>query len=242
MEGVFPYPTPAPLLTPLPEPSPPPAHAEAPPPSEPTSPFAPRAADSEAVAPAPLSASWTASLLSDPGDFSAAREAARFGVGIGLTALYGVALGARQGGKAFFAHAAGVPAALLAVSALGVPALYIVLALFNAPIEPARVVAASARAAARSGLLLAGLAPAAALFVVSSDRAETAAVAGALGLFVAGALGLHRLLGELRASLERAPFTTRAAAGLALLGFGLFATVLAARIWWAALPLLGGGK
>jgi hypothetical protein len=222
MEGGFPVPFPVPPAA-IPEPS---------------TPSAPEAAAADP--PKPLPASWTASLLSDQGDFNVKREAARFGVGIGLAALYGVSLGARHGGKAFFAHAAGVPAALLAITALGIPALYIVLALFDAPIEPPRMIAAAARAAARSGLLLAGLAPAAALFVVSSDRAETAALAGALGLFVAGALGLHRLLSELRGSLQHAAVTTRATASLAFLGFGVFAIALAARIWWATLPLIGG--
>jgi hypothetical protein len=237
MEGVFPLPTA------IPEPSASSTPTEALHSSEvayPTAPWAAASEDTPADPPRLLPASWTAALLSDQGDFSVAREAARFGVGIGLAALYGVSLGARQGGRAFFAHAAGVPAALLAVSALGVPALYIVLALFDAPIAPPRVASAAARAAARSGLLLAGLAPAAALFVVSSDRPETAAVAGALGLFVAGALGLHGLLRELRGSLKDAPLTTRATAGLAFLGFGVFAVALAARIWWATLPLIGG--
>lgn len=229
MEGGFPAPFPVPPAPIL----------------EPSTPSAPEAAAFDRPAadpPKPLPASWTASLLSDQGDFNLAREAARFGVGIGLAALYGVSLGARQGGRAFFTHAAGVPAALLAITALGIPALYIVLALFDAPIEPPRMIAAAARAAARSGLLLAGLAPAAALFVVSSDRAETAAAAAAVGLFVAGALGLHRLLAELRASLQHAAVTTRATAGLAFLGFGVFAIALAARIWWATLPLIGGVK
>lgn len=229
VEGVFPVP----LSNAIPEPSALSATAEAP----------PRVgAALEGLLPAeprPLPPSWTASLLADEGEFSPSREATRFVVGLGLAALYGVSLGARQGGRAFFAHAAGVPAALLAISALGVPALYIVLALFDAPIEPPRVITAATRAAARSGLLLAGLAPAAALFVVSSDRAETAAVAGGIGLLVAGAISLHRLLRELRGALESAPLTTRTTAGFALVGFGVFAIALAARIWWATLPLLG---
>lgn len=105
-----------------------------------------------------LPPSWTARLLAEDSEFQVARELGRFGVGLGLSALYGLSLGARQGGKAFFLHAAGVPAALLAVTALGIPALYIVLALFDAPIEPPKAIAAAARATAQSGLVLAGLA------------------------------------------------------------------------------------
>src|SRR4051812_50147698 len=80
-------------------------------------------------APPPVVPSFTHSLLAEDADFSPRREAARFGVGLGLASLYGLSLGTRQGGKAFFTHAAFVPAALAAVVALGVPALYIALAL-----------------------------------------------------------------------------------------------------------------
>lgn len=224
MEGVFPLPN---VI------ADPPA-----PPAEPPQ----RAAAKESAAPSEpsLPPSFTASLLADDGPFNAGREIARFGAGLGLAAIYGVSIGARHGGKAFFTHAAGVPAALLAVAALGAPALYIVLALFDAPIEPPRVMAAAARASARTGLILAGLAPAAALFVVTSDHTVTAGLAAALGLFVAGAIGLANLLGELRQAIASAKAQTRASAGLAFIGFGIFAVALAARIWWATLPLLGG--
>jgi len=202
----------------------------------------PKAAVPGSAAPeeAPLPSSFTAQLLSDEGTFNLGREAARFATGLGLAALYGVSIGARNGGKAFFTHALGVPAALLAVAALGAPALYIVLALFDAPLSPPRVIAAAARASARTGLILAGLAPAAALFVVSSDRAVTAGIAAGLGLFLGGAIGLSHLLGELRRAISEASAATRASANLAFLGFGVFAVALAARIWWATLPLLGG--
>jgi hypothetical protein len=193
--------------------------------------------------PAPLPVpSFTANLLADDAVFSPRREAARFGVGLGLASIYGLALGTRQGGKAFFTHAAFVPAALAAVVALGVPALYIALALFDAPIDPPRAIAASARATARTGLLLAGLAPAAALFVVSSDDARSAAGAAIVGLVVAGGVGLTRMVGELHGSMTRAPSSVRARADFAFFGFMIFAVALAARVWWAALPLLRGVK
>jgi hypothetical protein len=191
------------------------------------------------VMPAPVP-SFTASLLADHEVFSPRREAARFGIGLGLASLYGLSLGTRQGGKAFFTHAVFVPAALAAVVALGVPALYIALALFDAPIEPPRAVAVAARATARTGLVLAGLAPAAALFVVSSDDARSAAGSAIVGLAVAGGIGLTRMVGELHATINHAPASTRAKADFAFFGFMIFAVALAARIWWAALPLLRG--
>lgn len=186
--------------------------------------------------------SLTASLLAEEEVFSPRREASRFAVGLGLAALYGVSLGARQGGKAFLTHAAFVPAALAAVVALGGPALYIALALFDAPIEPPQAVAAAARATARAGLVLAGLAPAAALFVVSSDAPSAAAGSAIAGLVLAGAIGLARLVGDLQGAIHKAPAATRAKADLAFFGFAIFAVALSARIWWAALPLLRGAQ
>jgi hypothetical protein len=186
--------------------------------------------------------SLTASLLAEEEVFSLQREASRFAVGLGLASIYGVAIGTRQGGKAFLTHAAFVPAALAAVVALGVPALYISLALFDAPIEPPRALASAARATARTGLVLAGLAPAAALFVVSSDASGSAAGSAIVGLVVAGAIGLTRMVGDLRGAIDKAPASTRAKADLAFLGFAVFAVALSARVWWAALPLLRGGR
>ena len=206
------------------------------------------AADSapSVAAPAPASApmvpSFTASLLAEDTTFSLRREATRFGIGLGLAAVYGLSLGTRQGGKAFFTHAAFVPAALVGVVALGVPALYISLALFDAPIEPPRAVSAAARATARAGLVLAGLAPAAALFVVSSDDARSAAGSAIVGLVVAGAIGLTRMVGDLHGAVAGAPANVRAKADFAFFGFMIFAVALAARIWWAALPLLRGAR
>lgn len=194
------------------------------------------------AAPAPLPPSFTARLLAEDAVFQPLRELRRFGIGLGLSAVYGLSLGARQGGKAFFLHAAGVPAALLAVAALGVPALYIALALFDAPIEPPRAISAASRATAQAGLVLAGLAPAAALFVVSSDLPRTAAAAGIAGLVVGGSIGLRLLLGELRRALREAKVALQLTAALGFIGFGVFAVALAARIWTAALPLLGGAR
>jgi hypothetical protein len=187
-----------------------------------------------------LPPSWTSHLLAEGTSFSLRREATRFGVGLGLAALYGLALGARAGGRSFLAHAAGVPAALAAAIGLGVPALYIVLALFDAPIEAPRVASAASRACAAAGLVLAGLAPAAALFVVSSERPGAAAFAAAAGLATGGAIGLARLVRELHDALGRARIDIRSIASLAFAGFGVFAVALSFRVWWALLPVLGG--
>lgn len=184
---------------------------------------------------------WAASLLAADRPFNWRNELSRFGVGIGLAALYGIALGTRQGGASFFRHALGVPAAMIAVGALGVPALTIVLTLFNAPLDPSRSFAATSRAAASMGLVLGGLAPAAALFVITSDSRPAAAVLGLAGLVLAGSIGLKRLIDDLRASMAGEDPLVKTACAAAFLGFAVFALALAARVWWGTLPLLNGG-
>ncbi|WP_437751771.1 hypothetical protein [Sorangium sp. So ce1389] len=184
---------------------------------------------------------WTASLLAERPAPDLRGDLSRFGVGVGLASLYGLALGARQGGVSFAHHAAGVPAALVAVACLGVPALTIVLTLFDATLDAPRALSATARAAAATGLVLGGLAPAAALFVVTSASNLTAALMGLLGLAVGGAVGVCVLLRDLRAALQRDGGLLRLAGhGAALLGFAGFAVALALRVWWGTLPILNG--
>lgn len=185
---------------------------------------------------------WTATLLAASSRSGLRAEASRFGAGIGLAALYGLALGARQGGASLVRHAVGVPAAMIAVACLGVPALTIVLTLFNAPISPSRALSAASRAAAASGLILGGLAPAAALFVVTSASTTAAAVMGLLGLAIGGVIGLRFLLRDLKSAMQgELRALTWAASSAALLGFAVFATALALRVWWSSLPILRGG-
>ncbi|XXX72397.1 hypothetical protein WMF30_32595 [Sorangium sp. So ce134] len=186
--------------------------------------------------------SWTASLLAERSTADLRQDLSRFGVGVGLASLYGLALGARQGGVSLVHHAAGVPAAMVAVACLGVPALTIVLTLFDAQLDPARALSATSRAAASTGLVLGGLAPAAALFVVTSGSHETAAIMGLLGLAVGGVIGVRVLLRDLAAALRRdqGPLAWSGHAA-ALLGFAAFAVALALRVWWGTLPILKGG-
>jgi hypothetical protein len=184
--------------------------------------------------------SWASELLEVRGD---ARDLLRrAALGAGLAAIYGVALGARDGVVSMAIHAVGVPAAILAVCALGLPALYIVLALFDAPLSPRDAIGAAVRGCATAGLALAGLAPLAALYVVGSETPEAASIAAGLGLALGGALGLRHLLATMREALMRADSATRAMAAVAQIGFGLFAIILAWRVWAALLPLCGGAS
>ena len=236
LEAAFPVPSSRPA---------PDVEATAPPildvPPAPAAPPAPRLVLTErpaATAPPP---GWTARLLAVDPVFSPRREALRFATGLGLASLYGLALGVRGGGAGLVAHALGVPAALLVALGLGVPALYIALALFDAPLALPAVVSAAARGASASGLVLAGLAPAAALFVVSSEHSGAAALTGLTGLVLGGAISLGGLLRELQRGIDREAFPARAATQLVLVGFGVFAVAVSARIWWATLPVLRGG-
>lgn len=192
------------------------------------------------VPPAPVPSSWTQALLAPTDDVSLRREAIRFGIGAGLAGVYGLALGVRGGGGALLTHALGVPAAPLAALGLGVPALYIGLALFDAPLALSAVVSAASRASAAAGLVLAGLAPAAALFVVTANRPGAAALAAVAGLALGGAIGAGRLIQELRRGMSAARPSARAALGFSLVGFAVFAVAVAARIWWSTLPILRG--
>jgi hypothetical protein len=186
--------------------------------------------------------SWTAALLAERPASDLRGDLSRFGVGVGLASLYGLALGARQGGASFAHHAAGVPAAMVAVACVGVPALTIVLTLFDAPLDPPRALSATARAAASTGLVLGGLAPASALFVVTSGSDVTAALMGLLGLAVGGVVGVGFLLRDLGAALRRDGGLVRlSGATAALVVFAVFAAVLALRVWAETLPILNGG-
>lgn len=109
---------------------------------------------------------WAAELLETEGD--ARSLARRAGIGAILAAAYGIAIGTREGGLAPLVHAAGVPAALAAVTLLGLPALDIALALFDAPLSPRRAAGSAVQGVASAGLVLAGIAPLAALYVVTS--------------------------------------------------------------------------
>lgn len=167
----------------------------------------------------------------------ATREAA---LGLGLAALYGLALGARAGGLSLLTHSIAVPLAIACISGLGVPSLAIALALFDAPIDGQAMASATARATGVAGRVLAGLAPTMALFVVSSETAMAAAFVAAGGLALAGGLGLSTVVRGVSARLD-ALTDLRGLACRAVLGvFVLFTVILALRLGVAVLPILAG--
>jgi hypothetical protein len=220
------------------------ALAGAPPPDLATARETPAAPPPQTITPAAPTqesqASWTRALLGEKDAPALGADLRRMGTGLSLSALYGLAVGVRGGGLALLEHAAAVPLAPLAIAGLAVPALFIVLTLFDAPIDPHATLAAAARGTATTGLVLGGLAPAMALFVTTSSTTFGAALCAGLGLVAAGILGLRAFLRALGARFKDAPDGVRAFSGFALAGFAVFATALAARVWWSVMPIFGG--
>jgi hypothetical protein len=187
------------------------------------------------------SAAWTATFLTPPGT--------RYGdiarstcASFALAATFGIAIGARYGVLSMAIHAVGVPLGLAAVAVLGGPAFFVGCAHSAVKLAPRDLLRAIVGGLATSGLVLAGTAPAALLVSMSAETPIGAALVSAAGLALGGLLGLRRLMAELDGALRLAGFGARMAAW----AFGLFAVVLATRVWWLTLPclgrpLLGGG-
>lgn len=168
------------------------------------------------------------------------RELSRLGSGLGLAAVYGLALGARGGAVDLIRHALGAPLGVMAVALVAAPSLFVRLALIDAPLRPAQMLAAVAQGAFTTGLVLAGLAPAAAMLVVSIESAPAAAWVSGLGLWLAGAIGLFNLCAALKQGLAGADLRMQSRAFFALAVFALLSCALSARVWCAWLPLLRG--
>ncbi len=187
------------------------------------------------------SRSLAGELLRAPATTSWAREAMRLAVGLLLAALFGACLGLREGGAALAVHALGLAAGLAAVAGVAAPSFAIILALVNAPMDAYALSRATSGAVARAGLMLGGLAPAAALYVLTVEDAITVSVVALGALALAGAVGVASFAKELNAPLAMSSDSTRRWMTVAMPLFLAFATLLALRVWWLALPVLPGG-
>jgi hypothetical protein len=188
------------------------------------------------------SSGWAESLIREDPNADFLELARRAAAGLGLSALYGLALGARQGGPALVQHALGVPLALLVVGVIGAPSMFVFLAISRAEIDGRALASAVARGVGSAGILLAGLAPAAALFVVSSETAQAASSAVLFGLVLGGGVALGRTVWDILRSAWRGRPLSAAATACIIGGFVLFSILLAIRIWSAVLPVLGGAS
>jgi hypothetical protein len=170
------------------------------------------------------------------------KELSRLGSGLGLSAVFGLALGARAGGLDWVRHALGAPLGLLVVAGVAAPSLFVRLSLMDAPLRPMQLVTAVSRATFASGLVLAGLSPAMTMLVVSIESAGAAAWMTGLGLMLAGGIGLLNLFAELSRGMSQVSVVMRSRVFLTLAVFTVLACALAARTWGAWLPLLGGAS
>ncbi|MBI2394463.1 MAG: hypothetical protein HYV09_33140 [Deltaproteobacteria bacterium] len=199
-------------------------------------------ATTHAPNPSATHVSWSERLLAGDGSAGLAHEGRRLAVAVGLASTFGLALGLRAGGLSIAWHALGVSLGILGVCALAVPALAILLALADAPVDALGLSRATSRAAANAGLVLAGLAPGAALFAVTVEDAITVMLVGASGLSLAGAIGMGAFVRELGPRLAAEGARPGLLSKLALPAFLLFSAVLGARIWWITLPLVRGAS
>ncbi|MDD9935550.1 MAG: hypothetical protein OXT09_18210 [Myxococcales bacterium] len=188
--------------------------------------------------PAPAT-SWAQGYLSVQSDDDLQRIAARAGAGMGLSALFGLAMGVGSGPASMWRHVLTVEAAVGSVVVMAVPALHVLLTLLDAPIDPLRMAERCSHAVFRTGLLLAGLSPALALYSTTTG-ATGSALLGIVMLYLAGCVGLHTLVSGIAASV-RAASEARGRAALLLAGFTIFSIVLVMRMS-AGFPVFGGGQ
>ena len=169
-------------------------------------------------------------------------ELGRLAAGLGLSAFYGLALGARAGGSELLKNAVGVPLGLFVLGVVMMPSLTVLFAILDAPVTPSRVLGSLGRALSAVGLVLAGLAPGVALFSVTVESAELATRVARAGFYLAGGLGLVGLAASLSRSLAETKSSVFWKGHFFLLGYAVFAVMLAARLWSAFVPMLGGAS
>ena len=169
-------------------------------------------------------------------------EIGRLAAGLALSAFYGLALGARTGGAELLRHALGVPLGLVVLGAVMAPSLTVLFAILDAPVRASRVLALLGRALSSVGLVLAGVAPGAALLVVSVESAELATLVARFGFVLAGTLALIQLSVSLSSELAAADRSVSFKSHVLLLGYALFSVMLAVRLWSLFVPLVGGAS
>jgi hypothetical protein len=201
-------------------------------------PLAPTLTSAQTPAPTEPSSRSLASGLLDTSSSTWVDEARRLAAAASLSAVFGVALGLRHGGFSLAWGAMGAPLGIVAVGALAAPALGILLSLADARLEALDLARATSRAAVKAGMLLAGVAPATALFVVTVEDAITVTIVGLGALILAGVVAARSFQHDLEPALSKTPRTQGAVVRLAVWAFLAFAAILALRVWCLALPML----
>ncbi len=163
--------------------------------------------------------------------------------GLGLSLLFGLALGMHNGGISLLTHALAIPGGLVLTTCVSIPSLYIVLSMLGAPLRPGLLLAAVSTALHTAGRVLAGLAPIAALLVVTIREPIALALVAKLGLDLAGCLSLYRLMSGVReanAVSGSIPGSAQTKYGLVLCGFVVLALNLGQMAFSTLLPVLRG--
>jgi hypothetical protein len=155
-----------------------------------------------------------------------------------LSAIFGLAVGARYGALSMAVHAVGVPLGMLAAVGLSAPAAAIAFSHFDLPVDLSALWRGAASALYTAGRALSGLAPGALLVTVTCETPLGAALTAIAGLTLASVLGARRLWNAVGSG---APiFGDALWSYCMLLGLFLVAGLIAARSWWLLLPMLGG--
>ncbi len=136
-----------------------------------------------------------------PSDASTGREATTLGsLALALAGPFvmGAVLGLPGGPSHVMREALLLPAVVYGVTALMAPALYIGMALIGSSPPASYVARAISRGLRACGLVLAGLAPAAAFLLATADGNWAVWVFGTAAVAAAALLGVRRLFQELR--------------------------------------------
>jgi hypothetical protein len=112
---------------------------------------------------------------------------------IGGPAALGAAIGLRSGAARLAGEAAAMPLLLVGLTLMMLPALYIGAALFDVAPPAPRLFRAAGRALRSHGVLLLGVAPAAAFVVVTANVHEAAPAIGAVAFAASAGISLRTL-------------------------------------------------
>jgi hypothetical protein len=150
-------------------------------------------------------------------------------LGVALASSYGLAVGLIGGVGSMARHASWAACSLVMVVGMAVPALHVLLALFDLPVAPMQTAERASHALFRTGLVLAGVAPAVALYAATTD-ADVVVRLGLLAFRGACALGLSGFVLHMLALVNTRDSQVRFAGQVALAGFVWFCIALTGRI------------
>ncbi|MDD9965830.1 MAG: hypothetical protein OXR73_06365 [Myxococcales bacterium] len=172
---------------------------------------------------------WAARHLAELHDGEPGLMLRRIMLGLGLGSIHGFSMGLVGDVSDMAVGAGRVVFALLAVMVMAAPALQVFVALLDLPVAPLTTLERASRATFRTGLVLAGAAPAIALYATTAG-ADAALGLGLLTLHLGGLVGLHGFATQLWKAMQSARRWSRVGGAVILFGFATFAVVLFVRI------------